>query len=292
MSSGLATVAPADADADRIPDYAYAGDADGNMWKIDLATLSTASVVYRLYQAKSGTTAQPITTMPRIVGHPLGGAVIVFGTGKYIEVVDKASAAQQTVYGIWDKPGALSGVATLEDRSNLQQQSFYNVTSTFDGSTYTASTANAVEWSEKLGWYLDLHTNGVLPSERVGYDPQMIGSMLHVTTIVPNSDICAAGGDTWDYLVSPITGAAPDYSAFSGVPKVNVGNGVMVFPSGHKSNVGIAATGLVVSKSKGKGLMFQGGSKPTPEGDPLDSTEIEIPYGLGRRLSWRELESD
>ena len=297
-SSGMATVAPGDADADGIPDYAYAGDVDGNMWKIDLDTLSTASVAYRLYQAKSGTTVQPITTTPEIVGHPLGGAVIVFGTGKYIEVVDNTNSTQQTVYGIWDKPGAVSGVTTAADRSNLQQQSFYSVTSTFDGATYTTSTANAVDWSDKLGWYLDLHVSGTNPSERVGYDPQMIGNVLNVPTIVPSSDICSSGGDSWDYLVSPLTGARPDYSAFSGVPKINVGDGVMAFVSGRKSNVGIAPTGIVITSSKGEGVVYKGGAKKDDgddgkgDGENVENFNLQIPFGLGRRLSWRELESD
>ena len=287
-SSGMATVAPGDADADGIPDYAYAGDADGNMWKIDLDTLSTASVAYPLYQAKSGTTAQPITTTPEIVGHPLGGAVVVFGTGKYIEAVDKTTSGQQTVYGIWDKPGASTGVTTLSDRANLQQQSFYSVTSVVDGSTYTTSTANEVDWSSKLGWYLDLHTNGTVPSERVGYDPQMIGNMLNVPTIVPSADICDYGGDSWDYLISPLTGARPDYAAFSGIPQVDVGDGVMAFASGRKSNVGIAPTGIVITVKKGEGVVYKAGSK---QGN-VEDFEIQIPFGLGRRLSWRELESD
>lgn len=286
-SSGMATVAPGDADADGIPDYAYAGDADGNMWKIDLDTLSTASVAYRLYQAKSGTTVQPITTTPEIIGHPLGGAVVVFGTGKYIEAVDKTSSAQQTIYGIWDKAGASAGVSTLSDRANLQQQSFYSVTSIVDGATYTTSTANGVDWSTKLGWYLDLHTSGTSPSERVGYDPQMIGNMLNVPTIIPSADICGYGGDSWDYLISPLTGASPDYAAFSGVPQIDVGDGVMVYVSGRKSNVGISPTGTVITAGKGEGFLYKGGSK-----GKVEEVEIQIPFGLGRRLSWRELESD
>lgn len=287
-SSGMATVAPGDADGDGIPDYAYAGDAGGNMWKIDLDTLSTASIPYRLYQAKSGTTAQSITTTPEIVGHPLGGAVVVFGTGKYIEAVDKTSNGQQTVYGIWDKSGASTGVSTLSDRDNLQQQSFYSVTSDVDGATYTTNTANGVDWSSKLGWYLDLHTSGTLPSERVGYDPQMIGNMLNVPTIIPSADICDYGGGSWDYLISPLTGARPDYAAFSGIPQVDVGDGVMAFVSGRKSNVGIAPTGIVITVKKGEGVVYKAGSK---QGE-VEDFGIQIPFGLGRRLSWRELESD
>lgn len=286
-SSGMATVAPGDADADGIPDYAYGGDTDGNMWKIDLDTLSTASVAYRLYQAKSGTATQPITTTPEIVGHPLGGAVVVFGTGKYIEAVDKTTSAQQTIYGIWDKSGATAGVATESDRSNLQQQSFYALTSEVSGVTYTTSTANSVDWSSKLGWYINLHTNGTSPSERVGYDPQMIGNMLNVPTIIPNSDICGYGGDSWDYLFDPLTGARPEYSAFQGVPQIDVGSGVLAFVSGRKSTVGISPTGTVISAGKGEGFLYKGGST-----GKVEDVAIQIPFGLGRRLSWRELESD
>ncbi|MCK7574669.1 MAG: PilC/PilY family type IV pilus protein [Chromatiales bacterium] len=127
--NGLATVAPDDADGDGVVDYVYAGDLLGKMWKFDLSgDTSSWSVAYQnsgipepLYTAKDGSgSAQPITTSPEIIGHPDGGAVILFGTGKYLEAgTDPGSVSQQTFYGIRDNGAA---VATQTGRSNLQRQ--------------------------------------------------------------------------------------------------------------------------------------------------------------------------
>lgn len=286
-TNGLNTLAPSDLDADGVVDVIYGADVAGNVWKFDVAEIATASTAYRLYQATTSSgAAQPITTAPEVITHPLGGVMVLFGTGKYVEASDKNDLAQQTIYGIWDKPPG-AAVTTYNDRHNLQQQSLITDSRTANGALYSTSTANAVNWSTKLGWYLNLTYDGTNPSERVAYDPQVIANVLNLVTIVPSSDVCAYGGDSWDFLLNPLTGARPDYSAFKDVPQIALTSGGQAYASRRKSTVGISPTGTTITISKGEGLVFKGGST----GD-VESFGVNLVFGLGRRLSWRELELD
>lgn len=319
--NGLATVAPVDVDADGIVDFAYGADLQGNMWKFDLATVAGANIPYALYQAKTGSgeslKVQAITTTPEVMAHPNGGTLVLFATGKYLENVDKTTKTQQTVYGIWDKLGAVSGVPTLDSRSNLLQQSLISGTQVaVDGTSvqqtstvidsetnepviiqkarFLATTNNTPDWSNQLGWYLDLQSTAnflsatpTAPSERVAYDMQLGNQVLNVSTILPTNDVCAYGGDSWNYSLNPLTGGRPIVNEFIGAPQVTLGDGTKVYTNARSSTVGISPPGTIITLGRGQGVLYQGGSTGA-----IEKISIQIPYGLGRRLSWRELESD
>ena len=283
--NGFANIAPADVDADGIADYVYAGDLFGNMVKFNLD--SPPSLAYTLYTAKDAAATpqvQPITSGPELYAHPLGGVMVLFGTGKYLEANDKNTSSQQTFYGIWDKGTAPSPAYT---RSNLQVQQLISDSVTgADGATYSTTTRNTVDWANKKGWYMDLTTNGSNPSERVVYDPQILGTALNFVTIVPSLDVCAYGGDSWDYLLDPVAGGRLTYSAFTGVNPIVV-NGVEYFASRRMSSVGISPTGTVITVGKGSGLDYKGGS--TGE---VEKFGVNLKSAAGARLSWREIRTD
>ena len=295
--NGLATATLGDIDSDGIADFAYAADLNGNMWKFDLTTISSANVAYRLYHAQTTSGAsQAITTMPKLVRHPLGGVMVIFGTGKYLEATDKNTSQQQTLYGIWDKRNATAGVS-FSSRNNLQQQQLISNSTTYGGAIYSTTTANGVDWDSKLGWYLDLLTDGSNPSERVAYDPQLLGSnLLNVPTIIPSNDICDYGGTSWDYMLSPLTGARLDYDVFTNVPRIVISTSSSIPASRRQSTVGISPTGTTVTIGRGAGVVYKGGSGGGGGGGSGSSTTevygITLQFGLGRRLSWRELETD
>jgi len=281
--NGFATVAPIDADGDGIADYAYGGDLNGSMWKFDLSSGSGAKVAYRLYQSQTeGGAAQPISTTAEVVAHPLGGVMVVFGTGKYLETTDRTSKQQQTVYGIWDIG---SEPATALTRSNLQKQELLSPTLSAAGTVFATSTANNVDWGAKRGWYLDLGWDGSTPSERVGYDPRVIGKLLNVVTIIPSTDVCDYGGSSWDFFLDPLSGARPLSPVFKDVAKIAIGDGVNAFPSRRQSTVGITPSGTVITSGSGTAIVYKGGSS-----GEMENFGINL-QGFGR-LSWRELISD
>ncbi|MHB8474480.1 MAG: pilus assembly protein, partial [Gammaproteobacteria bacterium] len=132
-SNGLSTPAVLDTNGDYVADYIYAGDLQGNMWKIDVSASSpsTWGSFYNgggtpkpLFKATDGTTSttvvQPITERPEIGDQPtgLGGYMVYFGTGRYVAANDNApgSSPIQTFYGVWDQntssSASVSGSAT------------------------------------------------------------------------------------------------------------------------------------------------------------------------------------
>jgi len=284
VPNGFANLSPADIDGDGVVDFAYAGDLFGNLVKFDLQTVSGGAVAYTLYTAKIGVQVQPITSAPELYKHPNGGVMVLFGTGKYLETSDKLSTAKQTFYGIRDNG---EPVPSLTDRSNLQAQTLVAGSVVSGNVTFSSSTANPVDWTTKKGWYLDLSWNGVSPAERVAYDPQILGQILNFVTVVPSNDVCAYGGDSWDYVLDPITGGSPPYAVFTGVPQITVTGGGKFFPSRRKSMVGISPTGTVITVGKGSGIDFKGGS--TGE---IEKFGVNLKAAAGARLSWREIRTD
>lgn len=297
--NGLNSASPIDMDADGVVDVVYATDLNGGVWKFDVSEISTAAVAYRLYQATVSGVNQPITTAIEIALHPWGGLVINFATGKYLEVSDKASYAPQTIYGIWDNGAS---VPTDSGRANLQKQELLPETVTANGAVYGGSTNNTVDWTSKLGWYLDMTpglASPLTPSERVAYDPMSFAGILGVTTLIPSTDVCAYGGSSWFYMLNPLTGGRPDFAAFADPPKINYLTGGSGYASRRESRVGITPQPTIVVSGRGSGIAYASGSKDLsggPGGDGkcqgFDCWSAGSPQGLGRRVSWRELEID
>ncbi len=93
--NGLSSPTLFDVDGDAVPEYAYAGDIDGNLWKFNLAS-NTSSLVL------ATSPAQAITSAPVVQAHPLGGQMIAFATGRILTSGDKTDTSTHYVYGIWD----------------------------------------------------------------------------------------------------------------------------------------------------------------------------------------------
>ncbi len=182
---------------------AYAGDLLGNLWKFNF-TSSGASIGFAgspLFQAKNGSIVQPITVQPDITPHPEGGTMVTFGTGKLFEVDDPSTTSIQTIYGIWDKTGIPSVLATTVSSSlSLVQQTQSSV-----GTGLTLLSNNSVDWATKRGWYINLSAG-----ERVTIDPATVYNTVFYTTITPGSvtDPCLTSGTSMNMLFNAITGGA------------------------------------------------------------------------------------
>ena len=287
--NGLPTVAVADADGDGIADYVYSGDLQGNMWKFDLTAndsvswavaYGTAATPLPLYIAKDASSnTQPITTAPELLSHPAGGTMVLFGTGLYLQDTDKASTSQQTFYGIRDQGSSLS-TAT---RSDLQQQSIITASSQ---AGFQTSTQNAVDWTTKKGWYMDLPNSG----ERVAFDPTLFRKIIYFTSLQPSTDVCGSGGTSWDTFLDGRTGGALDYAVFAEATAPITGTGITgtAYASRRTSKVGITPQGTTIDFGQGRTEMYKGGSKQ-------GSTEhfgVNLGSGSARREAWREIIKD
>lgn len=208
--NGLASATPIDTDGNGTVEFVAAGDLRGNLWTFDVRSANPAdwAVLYKdtngkpqpLYTARSATGAvQPITVRPEVGEHPqgLGGFVVYFGTGKYVESTDNTvptPAPVQSVYAIWDKADGQPLVPL--SRSDLVQQSILQelvVNGPQEDKTVRTSTDNLVDWKTKRGFYMDLPTTG----ERQVSDPVLRGGRLIFTTLIPNTDPCSYGGTSF-----------------------------------------------------------------------------------------------
>ncbi len=231
--SGLATPALVDLNGDSIVDYAYAGDLRGNLWKFNLTGANPANwdVAYHsgvtalpLFTARDpGGNPQPITSRPEVGrGEHGAGVVVLFGTGKFLEVTDKFPTQTQTFYGIRD-PNSLaltdlvSGRNVLTSQSIIAEQSF-----TFtapDGTSISTplrvTTNNAVN---NRGWYLDLlsppNPPGLFLGEMQVSDSILRSGRIIFTTVIPNPDPCVFGGTSWLMELDSVTGARLEATPF------------------------------------------------------------------------------
>jgi Tfp pilus tip-associated adhesin PilY1 len=201
--NGLSSATVVDTDADGRADYAYAGDIDGNLWRFDLRSSEAAG--WTVSKVHTTSPQQAITTAPAVVNHPLGGRMVIVGTGRMLTAADEGDAAVHHVYGIWDGAPAAN--------TSWLDQTITAFTSGTDRLRRVSS--NPPNWASggHRGWRLTL-TAG----ERVvGESPFVIDERFYFTTTNPTVAAAAEGqasGSTWLMEVSFLTGGSPPLPIF------------------------------------------------------------------------------
>ncbi len=233
-ANGLSAPAVADVDGDFLADFIYIGDLDGNMWKIDVTSSepSNWAVAFGgapLFVAKNESgEPQAITNRPAIMRHPLSiaeGVLVLFGTGKYLEIVDDATVGTpvQSVYAIWDRDGYYS--KALNQRNSFGAHGFTRIELeqpqiTVDPASNTRVihdfAPNIPIWFDadgqpkSRGWVVDMPVEG----ERVIRKIVLRDNIAFFVTLIPAEDPCAAGGKGWLMALNAATGAAPRFPVF------------------------------------------------------------------------------
>jgi type IV pilus assembly protein PilY1 len=307
--NGLATPALVDTNGDSVADYAFAGDLFGNLWKFDLRAANETSwgVAFGntpLFVAKDGTAAtakvQPITERPEVARGPNGkGMIVLFGTGKFLEGVDRdvAQLSKQTFYGIIDLNTAGSGVVT-NGRADLTAQTITRE-GVQSGKKFRVTTQNTVS---NRGWYLDLVSPGTPPTggfkgEMSVSDPIVRNGRVIFTTLIPTPDPCLFGGTSWLMELDALSGARLSYppidlnndGKFDDQDRVTDENGNPVQLSGMETDVGITAKAGVLA-GKGAEYKYQNGTAVSATtGTNMSVTrENPGPADVGRQ-SWRQM---
>jgi len=188
-----------------------------------------------LFKAVDGTTsttvAQPITSRPDVGRHPDGltGYMVYFGTGKYVEPNDNnpgtTPSPTHSFYGIWDPDTGATG-GTPVTRSDLLAQTITEHTAQFDfngdadfddtgeTSTIRRVTNNTIMWNGETyanpspppasttgthrGWRVDLLTTSTANlGEMMVANPILRTTRVIFTTLIPDTQSCAAGGSSW-----------------------------------------------------------------------------------------------
>ncbi|MGE3296758.1 MAG: pilus assembly protein [Porticoccaceae bacterium] len=303
LPNGLSSPIPVDVDDDRITDAIYAGDMRGNLWKFDVSGGSAASWAVAfggtpLFVATDPVgTPQPITARPEVTRHPVSGVVVLFGTGKYFEEVDRRATPPQqtqTFYGVYDDGAAVTG-----SRSALLQQSVIAEIPASDPDNPSAGTANPVDVRvttllspspAQKGWFLDLPTVG----ERQVSRPIVRDQRIIFTTVIPNDSACVLGGTSWLMEMDSVTGSRLPFSPFdlnddqqftaADYVEITVaGETILVPVSGKKSNEGVIKTPGIVGAGE---LEYKYTSGTT---GVIEVTVEPGNTGSGRQ-SWRQLQ--
>lgn len=196
--------------------YAYAGDLQGNLWRFDFADGVSGSVLTGsapLFTAKdSSGNVQPITQVPKVVFAPGGGYVVLFGTGKYVEELDKTPEDFQTqsFYAIYDTTNN-----NVTNRSQLAERELEAYVSedgtdafTVAGSQFSYGVIDEdATGSIKMGWYMDFPGSGTTSAaqcasnlsscgtgERSVTAPTVVYDNIFFNTLITGSDPCDSGG--------------------------------------------------------------------------------------------------
>lgn len=314
--NGMAAATPVDTNNDRVTNYIYAGDLQGNLWKFDVSSTNPANWCISNDKGGCGATstplfkavdssgiAQPITVRP-VVGLSQATSStapqypqIYFGTGKYFEDSDNvvgSSPGVQTFYSIIDQ-----GTGTISRSALLQQQiletSQVSLGTPPVSTTVRVTTDNTI--GTKPGWYMDLlsSTSATAAGERVVSAPELDNGRIIFTTLIPNIDPCQFGGTSFLMELDAYSGSRLSSSPFdlNGDKLFNnldyvsytdsSGTTTQVAVSGQQSTVGIIQTPAIISASSLEYKYFSGST------GTIGSVKESLSSKTGRQ-SWVQLQ--
>jgi type IV pilus assembly protein PilY1 len=295
--NGLSTPALIDTNGDRILDYAYAGDLQGNLWKFDLtgdapSAWGLANGGLKLIQAVNAAGGgQPITVKPSLaIATKLaaGGVMVYFGSGQYLNSTDIDNTAVQTFYAVWD-----NGAPGTVTRSQLRSQTIDAETRQF-GYDLRQTSNNTVDYATQRGWFVDLQLAGSgANGERVIAPALLRYDRVIFMTTIPSRDVCVAGGSSWLMELDAYNGArgAPSFfdlnldGAYTAADLLASGNAA----SGVKSPIGIARTPVWLEQGRSSETAFKQLSGSTGGTFALRNRKPAI-LGSVRRVFWQQIQ--
>lgn len=197
-------------------DTIYAGDMQGNVWKLDFTLLGTSSLTTNAstnltkFNARTGTSntifiaqdstgaLQPITGEPVVVNAFYDSKLLSFGTGKYLETTDTTVplGTGASFYTLFDNGQAISG------RSQLQQGSV-STSGVVSVSSFAYGMPPATGTSSlRMGWFIDF--DKTIGERQISEITSEFGQ-LFFGTLFPTQGSCGEGGGRF-YALNALTG--------------------------------------------------------------------------------------
>lgn len=186
--------------------YAYAGDLQGNLWRLDFSGrapwsggVGGGASGQPLFVARDGAGArQPITEQAQVVFAPGGGYLVLFGTGDVVEPSATSPSAYQpqSFYAIRDAldDTAVTGRAALAART---------LSGPADGAAgFVVAGPEYAGQAAVRGWYLDFPLAGATGERSVSAAVLAAGKVFF-NTVVPGSEpgaLAAARSYAFDSL--------------------------------------------------------------------------------------------
>ena len=251
----------ASTDANKLVDYIYGGDLNGNVWRFNLTGASTASWTVAKFTTLVDNSGkfQPISTAPDFINKS-GVRTVVVGTGLYLGNTDvpgftgsnSASTQTQSLYALRDD--LLAFPTPL--RSNLQVQTVST------GGTSGTVAITPVNYALKKGWYVDMPLTG----ERINTKPDNIKDTIVWTSNLPSPVKCDPGGSSRIYAMDIVAG----YSMWG-----SLGNS-------------LASRPVIIELPNGTPIALTRLSDATTVATRLPRRPI-VSSPVVKRLSWRQL---
>ena len=265
--------------------YLYAGDMQGNVWRLDLAAGppwkdgAGRKLVFVARDAQGA--RQPITQQIKVAHAPGGGYLLLFGTGKLVEPADTwpAALAPQSLYAVRDD---LKELSPTRSRADLALRS---LTPADDGWRIGGVELHQAGSENVQGWLLDL-ADIALGGERSVHSPVLAAGMAVFNTVLPGRDACALP-TTRIYALDVVSGFAADAA---GVIRPDAVTGVLLdglarAPPQLLELKRAASTPGPAGRAEGRKTfaVVQPGATAAV---PLRIVSGALPVG---RLSWREI---
>lgn len=282
---------------------AYAGDANGHLWKFNLTGAPSNWSVEHNRPLFTVPGNRPIFGAPAWQPHDLknpwsDGFMVVFATGMMLEEGDLDDMGAQAIYGIWDQQnvdGSMANNVTPTEvlPTELQQQRVQATTGAVrNGVTYYGITDNAIDWNTQRGWFMPLenpHQTDVAlqPGERSIAEVQNVGTSVLITTTVlrrpASTEMCTINDlpANYVYLLDARTASATRSRSFDVTGDTRLDPFAVAFmPSGGFTR-GVSVTKFY-SRADGTPLSTYSLPTPTNASDPyIDPDVMGRPMGIG-----------
>lgn len=263
--------------SDGTADAVYAGDLQGNVWRLDLSGAAASGggggsnypAPIKIAQLRDAAgKGQSITTRPLIEIQPnTQKRYVLIGTGRLLDNSDILDDQVQTFYAIGDgSVDAFYSAATLPTG-----KSFPLSRADLNLNTNLVSGIGAAP-ANPLGWYFDLTMRSNGAGERITINPTANYGVLAFAANLPNGDACNPAGTNRIFGVNFGTGQSVLTNA----------TGVAI---GYSSKLSGVATDIGFINLNGK-------IKLTAGNNQLQVTNIEGPGNKAsniKKLNWREL---
>ncbi|MCS0590963.1 pilus assembly protein [Massilia norwichensis] len=260
---------------DPLVTYVYAGDNQGKMWRFDYTAGGDPTVV----QMGDAGTAQPVTSRPEVtmcqventdtagVRTVSAQKVVIFGTGRLLDLPDIADTNTQSVYVLKDSNTGIPA-ASWRNPSSMVEKTLAHPANT---QVYTISGAG-VNLGTQAGWFFDLDQNA---GERVNLDPKVAAGTLTVVSNIPSSSSsCKVGGSSNVYQLNVCT-AAP----------VNSQQGIGAI-AGSTLSANSAAVGFIIVRLPSGALKMV---TTTADGNTITSSVARATDVEAHRAGWRRV---
>jgi type IV pilus assembly protein PilY1 len=211
--------------------YLYAGDLQGNLWKLDFRSTSASSwsldnlsffknsgsAIPMFVATDSATTPnrQPITMPPALSFGPNRGIIVSFGTGRYLSAADNSAPFKvQSMYSLFDNNSITpdstgSPAAAISGRGRLQAGTVTSSAITFSGFAWGRPTADN-DTTSRAGWYFDFYQSGTTSTATGTGERQISGlgvlaGRLIFGSVIPAVTSCDNGTGNL-YVIDTLSG--------------------------------------------------------------------------------------